>query len=209
MDNDDDVRWTWIRHGQGIHNAAYFALGKRVWDEQECVKPAYRDAALNEIGRAQCLEELRPKLLGLDFDCIVVSPLTRALETAELGLDQWWGKVPTIAVELIRERFGVHTCNQRSPVSSLRERFPTVDFGARMSGTELDTWHSPTHRESDEEVQVRSREFLRWLQTLPHKRIAIVGHADFMEQTFKLLQVSHPKLSNCAVVTSSMVRCKI
>jgi hypothetical protein len=57
---------------------------------------------------------------------ILVSPLTRAMETAEIVFKDIWHKVPVVCVELVREKYGGVIGDKRSPVSVLKARFPHV-----------------------------------------------------------------------------------
>lgn len=67
-----------IRHGQGFHNVAGHA------DHEEYKNEAYFDAHLTEEGwkQAEALNAHIRSTPGLKVDLVVVSPLTRALETA-------------------------------------------------------------------------------------------------------------------------------
>lgn len=166
----------------------------------------YTDSPLNLVGKQQC-EALHKKFVAaskFDIDIIIVSPLMRTLETAELALAQYWTKVPIIAVELTRERFGIHTCNKRSSLQDLKLRFPQVNFDLT---TEHDSWHSPSVRETDHQVVARSKEFLNQLASTCHQyhRIAIVGHSDFMIQTFRQLGLTSVRPANCQLVQTKLV----
>jgi phosphohistidine phosphatase SixA len=52
---------------------------------------------------------------GLELDLVVVSPLTRAIETARLGLADAWKdeNVPFVAMEWCREHYGKNTPDRR------------------------------------------------------------------------------------------------
>ena len=49
-------RVLFLRHGEGIHNAAERELGKEVWENSECTKEKYFDPPLNKVGVSQAQE---------------------------------------------------------------------------------------------------------------------------------------------------------
>lgn len=49
-------------------------------------------------------------------DVVLVSPLLRTLQTATRIFGT---KVPMVAVEAVREAYGLHPCDRRSPVSAV------------------------------------------------------------------------------------------
>jgi broad specificity phosphatase PhoE len=102
-----------IRHGQGWHNLLFHALGPSAYE--------YRDPALTEKGARQAAAVSPPRV-----DLVLVSPLTRALQTAQI----MFPRTPQVALECLKE-YPQHTqlCNRRSDVAVLRHLFPKVDFG--------------------------------------------------------------------------------
>ena len=106
-----------LRHGESEFNQ-HFSVTRR--------DPGIRDPALTERGRAQ-VEAVAGALAGMEISRIIVSPYTRALQTAAplaglLGVK--------VAVQpLVRERFAF-TCDIGSPRSVLQERWPEHDFAA-------------------------------------------------------------------------------
>jgi broad specificity phosphatase PhoE len=151
---------TLLRHGQGTHNHAAFNHGIGIYHDI-----AYHDAPLNETGREQCLEAGQVLAdLGLlpSFDLVLVSPLTRTLQTATLVFSTLEGAAPPMeACELIREAYGLHHCDSRSSLSMLVPQYPHVSFGTVE--TDLDEWHSPHVRETLYSVTQRCRAFLELL----------------------------------------------
>ena len=75
--------------------------------------------------------------LRLDLDLVVVSPFTRTIQTAFLGLGRadTPGAPPFVATELARERIGPYTCDAHRPLTDLRRDFPGVDFSRVPGGT--------------------------------------------------------------------------
>ncbi|KAL8862660.1 MAG: hypothetical protein Q9178_001158 [Gyalolechia marmorata] len=90
------------------------------------------------------------------------SPLYRCLETANLtftGLDLPADRpYKPVVKELLREANGIHTCDRRSPKSTLQHAFPNFIFEPSM--TEQDELWSATQRETNEELDTRMKMLL-------------------------------------------------
>jgi broad specificity phosphatase PhoE len=115
-------------------------------------------------------------------DVILVSPLTRALQTATLMfVDELKSRNPPrfVAIELCREAFGGHPCDQRRTRSELHRDFPHVDFS--LVETDEDTWHNPEKRETVREVALRCDKMLDVLRARQERNIALVSHGVFLE----------------------------
>ena len=103
-----------IRHGQGAHNASI-----KNWKQI--------DPPLNEVGLAQAAKlcetlkagEIKPR----EFDVVCVSPLTRAMQTAQGGFKGT--KVPFHVTPLLRERMGA-PCDAGKPKSELLKLNPEM-----------------------------------------------------------------------------------
>ena len=81
----------------------------------------------------------------LQVDVVLVSPLTRAVETALLMFPSDPAPtVPIVAVEWCREAHGGHPCDQRRPISVISKEFPQVNFS--QVATDDDTWHRKDRR---------------------------------------------------------------
>mmetsp|Transcript_16404 Transcript_16404/g.29183 ORF Transcript_16404/g.29183 Transcript_16404/m.29183 type:complete len:336 (-) Transcript_16404:386-1393(-) len=191
-----------IRHGEGDHNAAEREFGSEKWENEIAKSPRFRDAHLNSVGQQQC-EKLRESFTaaldnGFRADVIIVSPLTRAIETAKIGLAEIWGKVPIYAVELTRERFGKNTCDQRRSISELKNEFPEINFDLFME-SEHDEWWTD-ERETDEHIETRIAYFYNWLMQTPWKRVVIAGHSSQMAHTTKVLKAPYHWPANCEMV---------
>ncbi|KAI9002984.1 histidine phosphatase superfamily [Hyaloraphidium curvatum] len=170
-----------VRHGEGIHNAAERELGKERWRE-EATDPKYFDPPLNDAGLEQAAN-LGAAVSGaaeggLELDALVVSPLTRALETGAIGFKDFWERVPVVAAEMVRERHGRNICDMRRARGELRGAYPEVDFGL-LEGDE-DPWHDPVAREDPSEVRLRALRTLKWILDGPWARVAIIGHSDWI-----------------------------
>lgn len=193
-----------IRHGLGFHNVA----GQKDHDQYKSWE--FEDAHLTAEGWAQALalgQHIRS--LGPTFraDAVVISPLTRALETAAgaFGVGPWQrsdpqppfmveqtdvpgkraemhaisaaGCPPLIAWEGCREHLGVHPCDKRRPLREVKPCFPAVDFS--LVEDEEDVLWRLEHRETHEEIRRRGVRFLQWLMSRPEQHIAVVSHSSF------------------------------
>ena len=82
------------RHAEGAHNAAEKLLGSERWETIEALSEEYFDASINEAGEKQSnvLKGAVDDAIhdGLKIDLIVVSPLTRAIQTAKIGFASFW-----------------------------------------------------------------------------------------------------------------------
>jgi broad specificity phosphatase PhoE len=143
-------------------------------------KTSLTDARLDETGRLQAStlgDRIREARMIVDV--ILVSPLTRTLETGTLMFPPATHAVPFVAAELCREAHGGHPCDQRRPVSVVAKEFPHVDFTG--VGTDEDTWHNPDRRETVREVAIRCDKFLNVLRARPERNIVVVSHGVFLE----------------------------
>ena len=173
-----------IRHGQSTFNHHYEATGE---------DPGHEDARLTELGLAQAAEA-RSRMAGEPVDLVVVSPLTRAIQTA-LGVFE--GRdVPFLVTCKHRERLESSCDVGRSP-ALLGQEFPALRFD------HLDDpwWHAgePDARgipyEPEHVFGARVAHFAEWLDGRPERAIAVVGHGTF----FRWL--TGRWMANCEVVT--------
>mmetsp|Transcript_16094 Transcript_16094/g.29428 ORF Transcript_16094/g.29428 Transcript_16094/m.29428 type:complete len:221 (+) Transcript_16094:712-1374(+) len=196
-----------IRHGEGIHNVAEREFGKEHWESVEALTEKYFDAPLNDVGERQCAELQSSFQKATEggmppVDTIIVSPLTRAIETAKLGLAHIWGKVPTYAVDLCRERYGKNLCDKRKSVTELKKLHPEINFDLFMDSQE-DEAFTPV-RETDEAIEQRIAAFYNWLThhtPTAWGTVAVVGHSSFMAHSVQWLQAPYHWPSNCECVS--------
>lgn len=153
-----------VRHAEGTHNAADKEFGTERWESELAFSDTYLDADLTPFGvrdaQSKGPASVRAELgKGMPpIERVVVSPLSRAIQTAQnfFAKDQV-PAAPFVSMENCREILGYHTCDKRRSVSELRLKFPDVDFSAIKD--EHDPLWTPTHRETDEEMQARARVF--------------------------------------------------
>lgn len=147
------------------------------------------DNPLNEVGKAQALVA-GEKLVGIEFEYIISSPLVRASETAKLinsrlNLEIVYNK------NIVERDFGeLEGC----PVSSYYE---TKDFSVFKK------------YEQDEQIKKR---VLNFLSTMDDKNYLIVTHSHFIK-TLMLINNDNftyaSKLPNCAVVKLDNGKCEL
>ena len=195
IESSASKRLTLVRHAEGLHNKHareipnYFADGLGHTD-------AYWDAPLTAEGEEQAgllavkgqwrQGASRPQL-------VVVSPMTRALQTASLAWPDHSGRrppipfrPPMIATSLARERIGNHTCDGRRSRSALAKEFPHVNFG-EVAEEEDEMWHhkedppNGTHfPEYSQLCLARGTRLLEWLWARPEADVAVVSHWVFL-----------------------------
>ncbi|GMI01266.1 hypothetical protein TrVE_jg11258 [Triparma verrucosa] len=204
-----------IRHAEGHHNVATVVAGTN-----DCLKasgppgdhPLY-DARLTQKGIDQA-KSLREHLKArpsqgrsfTHFDLVVVSPLTRTLETARhifhrgrlpgqppflvsqcTKIDSVSGQEfnlppPKVLVrEECRERWGEYVCDGRRTISEIYPEFSDFDFSEVLHDEDV---YYTEERESDEHCCARAQGFLEWLNRRPEKCIAVVTHSSFLRHLF-------------------------
>ncbi|XP_027931300.1 phosphoglycerate mutase-like protein 1 [Vigna unguiculata] len=194
-----------VRHGQGIHNVE----GDKNYDAY--MKPEYFDAHITPLGWQEVdnlRKHVRDSGIMKKIDLVIVSPLLRTLQTAVGVFGGGEGYTdrtdvlplmvenagnsnraaisslncpPIVAVELCRERLGVHPCDKRRSISEYQSLFPAIDFS--LIDSNEDTWWKTDVRETKEEIASRGLKFMNWLGTRKEKEIAIVTHRAFLFHT--------------------------
>ena len=164
-----------IRHGTALHNYLYWTIGRKAYTH-------YHDTPLLEKGWKEA-ELLSKEWKEIDdIELVVVSPLMRALTTAETIFKN--KDVQIIVHEAIKEHpISGEWCNLRSSKSILVERFPTFDFSNIL--TEHDTTWQRQREEKEQEIKnlkERITQFLEWIELRPEEKIAVVSHSSFLGQ---------------------------
>lgn len=194
------------RHGEGDHNVAEAFYGTKAWDDHWSKLEGngtviWADAHLTEIGKKQALtahafmESQLSKHQMPAPQSYYVSPMYRCLQTASLT---WSGlELPSdrpfapVIKELVREVLGEHTCDRRSTKTFIHAEYP--EWRIEPGFTEHDELWQANHRETHEEHDVRTREFLRdlfsndenvYLSLASHSgaiasHLRVLGHREF------------------------------
>jgi broad specificity phosphatase PhoE len=147
-----------LRHGQSEFNL-HFSATRR--------DPGIVDPKLTPLGHQQA-EAAAEALAARDIRRIVVSPYTRALQTAA-PLARRLGLRLTVT-PTVRERYAF-TCDIGTPVSELRLSFPDCEFPA------LDEIWWPAVEEPEDQVLARAALFRAEMAALQDwDRTVVVSH---------------------------------
>eukprot|EP00978_Attheya_sp_CCMP212_P027216 scaffold91002_cov45-Attheya_sp.AAC.1 len=154
------------------------------------IRPEIVDSPLTESGRQQCLAR-RPVAAALSPQAVIVSPLHRAVQTAQLSFaDHMTSKnhendddnnIPWVAHEGCREDLGMLICNKRRPTSQILSEFGQhgIDF-SHMTSEEDDMW-SPDAIETPHAKSKRVYEFLTdFIRHRPETELAVVTHSAWL-----------------------------
>jgi broad specificity phosphatase PhoE len=194
-----------IRHAQSVANEKLLhAWGAPDFKDDESL----RDTELSGKGLNQVQQGLPAQLASPDFhdelskvELVLVSPLTRCLQTFTLGVLPQLNKrreIPILALPHASER--VYTISDiGSPASALKEKFPAVDFSL-LEGQEDSSWwytqdstsssnsDAPEWRPCDgnqwyavpgepaDHFANRMKELDAWIQSRPERNIILVAH---------------------------------
>lgn len=191
-----------VRHAEGTHNL----------NEEESKLPLHHDARLTPRGVEQC-NALARRTKDLEVQAVLVSPLTRCLETSRLSFPHLYeddgdpAPVPFVAHEEWRETVNF-LCDSRRSASVLKLEYPRVSFdNIRDYGNGDDnnangyccdplwSYYERIHgshsdhrckRESDDPNSLYSRAHQAWNAVLerPEKKLALVGHSAFFMHMF-------------------------
>jgi len=191
---------SFIRHGESEANYLNSIQGnaKGCWDPHITQRGVEQSKK-----RAELLKE-NPNLYS--FDLIVMSPLTRSVETCIVVLADYLGKVPAIAHPLAVEQLTECDDVGKPPavIKELWKEYP-IDFSllpdkpevwwypgpkALIPNPELETLESQQEKYLSEEggwsepwelVLERAQQFELWLKNRPEQHICVVSHGGFIE----------------------------
>jgi broad specificity phosphatase PhoE len=162
-----------IRHGHSLHNELFPKLGVQAFRI-----PLTIDSPLTQEGHIQSITLGQSWNNKKDIELILVSPLTRTLETCMNIFGDT--DIPIESHEFLREYpIGEDTCNKRSSLTLLKNRFPKVDF---QLDVDQDTLWREDYRENMSELEQRLQVMINYLKGRKEKNIAIVGHSSFFGQ---------------------------
>ena len=173
-----------VRHGEGTHN-----VRAQRWGGGNPYNTL--DPSLTVAGLGQAKELAQDPRLA-DPELLVVSPLSRAVETAAAA----FGEQPrcrTVLTPLHSERWSA-LCDQGRSKSELAELHPFVRSWEGF-GQMPEDW-TPTQSSDAEWQRTRVPAFVAWLKEQPESRIVVVGHGAYFAP---LLGGKH--LKNCEVAT--------
>ena len=171
-----------LRHAQSQFNAVYQA------DQPD---PLLFDARLSELGHQQG-HLTRPNISSLPIDRVIVSPLTRTLQTATL----LFGATRPFEINAqVREQV-LNSCDVGRTPAELAREYPHLDFNHLPDHW----WHKdvPDFRgipvEPDHVLQDRADGFSNYLRDIGAKNTAIVTHGNFIHALTGI------KPDNCQII---------
>ena len=172
-----------IRHGESKHNVDYKIKGKEAFFDI-----SNRDPHLTENGVIESTRMYFRWLEKSEVECVLVSPLSRTLETAQCIFGKN-NNIPIIATDILLESpQGSHLPNFRETKSYLEMMYSTLDF------SELEEYQKIyEEEETAEELSKRVDLFKEYLLNLNKSCIAVVGHNSF----FKCLFNTNEKIEHC------------
>ena len=191
-----------VRHAQGTHNV-----------ENDYKAAEHTDAPLTKLGIKQCLTFSNEIARNLNnIECIITSPMTRAIQTAQYCFDKQINKdqVPFIASEEWRETVN-YLCDMRRETSYLREEFPKVDFEQLKYETDpIWCYYQAIHGSQDDfdklreladlnSLKVRCRAALDFIVKRKETEIAVVSHSALFYHLFNSFDDSLVKFEDDAV----------
>lgn len=191
----DQKTITFLRHGRTYMNEFLGGMdgGKRfgapgftdIFDEERRLR-YYQDSPLSRIGRrqAQSLANIRPQFVET-CELVVVSPLTRALQTYDIGLKPHFeGRdVPVVALPEAAERLYLISDVGR-PVAQLRQEYDYVDFEtemlSKMSQENQPWWYRPPQREENNDIDDALHFFhhIEWRPNGQGQKYAVPGEPE-------------------------------
>jgi len=162
-----------IRHGLSLHNELFHKIGIEAFRHHSVI-----DSPLIQDGQIESVELGRSWNKKNDIDLILVSPLSRTLETCmnifgdtDINMESY---------EFLREYpIGEDTCNKRSSLRYLKMKYPKISFTLDSDWDDL--WDD-NKRETLDELEIRFDKMIKILHSKKEKNIAIVSHSSFMGQ---------------------------
>jgi len=162
-----------IRHGHSLHNELFHKIGVEAFRI-----PLTIDSPLTNEGQLQSIELGQSWQKKKDIELVLVSPLTRTLETCMNIFGDT--DIPIESHEFLREYpIGEDTCNKRSSLTILKNKYPKVKFNLEVDQDLL--WRED-YRESLDELEQRLQIMIDYLKTRKETNIAIIGHSSFFGQ---------------------------
>ena len=192
----------WIRHAHSLHNERQEAKEEELLERfpgstggtTDASKfPGYRDARKEAMFEAlngddvfdspltaegiEQAEALRPEAARLVESAGVEVALTSSLKrTTSTAWTAFGGRVPVVALDVLREVAGAFDCERRDTLSAQRAAFPEVDWSAC---SEEDTLWVQYYRDANKEAVGRGVEALELIMARPEQTLAVVSHGAF------------------------------
>ena len=173
-----------IRHGQATHNVDHKIRGSIAY-----LDPIHKDSSLVKQGELEA-KNLNSQVLNMDFDIILVSPLTRTIQTCLLATKNV--KKKRIALEYVREYpCTLHTPNNRKSISLLKKKYETIDFSEILDDD--DPLWNDINKETIKELDLRIDDFKNWVRNRDEKTFILFSHASFISRFLGYNKYQHIK----------------
>jgi len=164
-----------IRHGEALHNVVGKIYSDKVYQQ-------FEDTTLTTNGMRQAINANIPAP-----DIVLVSPLTRTLQTATL----MFPNVPIYALECLKEYpQNIEICNRRSSIRIISMLFPHVDFSDCQ--TDMQPWPNDPPTPHD-----NMSEFYDKLSTYEANNVAVVTHSSWLKYFISGKAEAEPELEHC------------
>jgi broad specificity phosphatase PhoE len=201
-----------LRHGQAQHNINAERMKKEGCSHDAFLKAMQTDdqfdAALTALGVEQARvasTTAAPQRVAPTLNLVVASPLSRAIDTADLVFPAHTATCSRVCLEPIREINGWLVNAKRMRRSELAAKYPAWEF-SQLSTEEDVQWAAHGDiLESHESTQARAYETLQWLWARPEQNIALVGHGGI----FGLLTNDHAHIKSEPGVGARFENCEL
>lgn len=173
-----------IRHGDGVHNAAQRVWRERPdWDgdsepytEDNDPNFKYKDPELNDLGKEQAAA-LRSRSVTVNPKLMLVSTLKRATQTGLIAFqDHFDAGLKTVALEELQDTW--RTCDKRCDLSELQETFPNVDYSHVVFEKDIE-WRGGAVRDW-RDLAMRASRFSTWLKNRDEEHVVVATHSAFL-----------------------------
>jgi broad specificity phosphatase PhoE len=136
-----------------------------------------RDAKLTGKGKKQAATLTQP-MHWMPFDVIMVSPLTRTIETATAAFEGH--ATPKRLCHLMCERATMPS-DQGTPKAALLKKHPQIAEWQGWDELPDEFWPPRSLKTAEQEVAARVEEFKTFLLQRPEACFALVGHSAFFQ----------------------------
>ena len=186
-----------IRHGLSLHNQKFKEMN---YDVNAFRIPEVIDSPLIEEGQIQSIELGKKWKEKESIELILVSPLMRTLETVQNIFGDTNKKI--ICLEFLREYpIGRDTCNMRSDISVLKNKFPNIDFSNIKENKDIYWEKDEMDMETMVDLNNRIEYLKRYLMIQRETNIAIVSHGSligkFKDNHISLIENGDEELQYC------------
>lgn len=176
-----------IRHGLALHNVLYWKIGKKAYK--------YRDTPLLPDGYKQAKKCRNTWNKINDIELILVSPLSRTLETMRT-IFKYNKNINVIALdELMEYPHGNDLCNKRKRISELELVYPNIDF-SNIKYDEDETYDNI--KETIIQLKKRQEVVKKFIRRREEDNIVIVSHSSWIGQfLFDKIEDEVNELKHC------------